>query len=68
MQVVYDSYSGATLGFCDGNDDIGKLYDANGNYIGEYWGGDVFDKNGMKQGSHNGIPLDSLKLLIMKSF
>ena len=67
MQVVYNSYDGTTLGAYDGDIDRGKLYDKDGNYIGEYWDHEVFDINGMKQGDHNGDPKRSFEMLVLRS-
>ncbi len=66
MQILTD-YDGNRIGAYDGDNDIGKLYDGNGNYLGEYWGHEVFDKNGMSQGYHDGDPVASLKKLLIKS-
>lgn len=67
MTVVYNSYDGTTLGAYDGDIDSGKFYDKDGNYFGEYWGHEVFDKNGMSQGYHNGDPKASFEMLWRKS-
>jgi len=66
IQVIYD-YDGNKIGAYDGDNDNAKLYDANGDYLGEYWGHEIFDKNGMSLGYHNGDPRESLKKLIVKS-
>ena len=44
-----------------------KIYDANGNYLGEYWGGEIFNKNGMRVDNYNGFPEDALRSLILHS-
>ena len=67
MQVLYDSYSGTTLGAYDGDNDSAKLYDSNGNYVGRYFEHELFDKNGMSLGYHDGNPLAAFKKLIIKS-
>lgn len=67
MTILYDSYDGTKLGSYDGDNDIAKLYDSNGNYIGEYWGHEIFDKNGMSLGYHDGDPVTAFKKLIIKS-
>ena len=66
IEIITDS-NGNKLGAYDGDNDSGKFYDANGDYFGEYWGHEVFDKNGMKQGYHNGDVLKSFHILLMKS-
>ena len=68
MQVIYSNYDGSKLGGYEGDIDRGKFYDKNGDYLGEYWGHEVFDKNGMSQGYHNGDPKESFMILYRKSF
>ena len=66
IEIITDS-NGNKLGAYDGDNDSGKFYDANGDYFGEYWGHEVFDKNGMSQGYHNGDPKASFEMLWRKS-
>ena len=66
IEIITDS-NGNKLGAYDGDNDSGKFYDANGDYFGEYWGHEVFDKNGMSQGYHNGNVIDSFHKLLVKS-
>ena len=66
IEKIYDTY-GAVRGAYDGDSSIGKIYDANGNYLGEYWGGEIFNKNGMRVDNYNGFPEDALTTLILHS-
>ena len=62
-RIVYDS-NGNKLGSYEGSSDIGKVFDKDGNPAGEYWGGDIFDKNGMRICGHNGDPEKTVKILL----
>lgn len=63
--ILYD-YNNNKIGSYEGNSEIGKVYDANGNYAGEYWGGDIFNKDGMRVGLHNGDPEKTVQILLMR--
>ena len=67
MQIICDSYDSSKIGAYDGNNDSGKFYDQNGNYFGEYWEHEIFDKNGMSHGYHNRDPVESFKKLLLDS-
>lgn len=66
IEKICDTY-GTVVGAYDGDSNRGKIYDANGNYLGEYWGGEIFNKNGMRVDNYNGFPEDALKTLILHS-
>lgn len=66
MAVILSDYNGNKIGSYEGSSDIGKVYDANGNYAGEYWGGDIFNKDGMIVASHNGDPERAVQILLMR--
>lgn len=66
VQSIID-YDGATIGAYDGDNDSARLYDKNGDYVGRYFEHELFDKNGMSLGYHDGNPVESLKKAILKS-
>ena len=62
-KIVYDS-NGNKLGSYDGDTERGKVYDKDGNFAGEYWGQEIFNKDGMSRGYHNGDPEQTVKILL----
>ena len=66
LEIITD-YDGSKIGAYDGDNDSAKLYDNSGNYVGRYFEHELFDKNGMSLGYHDGNPRDSLKRAIIKS-
>ncbi len=65
IYTITDSY-GNKMGSYDGDNERGKVYDQNGNYIGEYWGHEIFNKDGMSRGYYNGYPEEALKTLLLR--
>ena len=62
-RIVYDS-NGEKLGSYDGDNDIGEVYDKDGNYAGKYWGHEIFNKDGMSRGYHDGNPEKTVRILL----
>ena len=64
-RIVNDS-NGNKLGSYDGDNDMGKVYDKDGNYAGEYWGHEIFNKEGASRGYHDGDPEKTVRILLEK--
>ena len=62
-RIVNDS-NGNKLGSYDGDNDMGKVYDKDGNYAGEYWGHEIFNKEGASRGYHDGNPEKNVRILL----
>ena len=64
-RIVNDS-NGNKLGSYDGTDDMGTVYDKDGNFAGKYFEHEIFGKDGMSRGYHNGDPEKAVRILLEK--
>mgnify|MGYP006873008117 CR=1 FL=1 len=65
IYTITDS-SGNKMGSYDGDNEIGKVYDKDGNYLGKYGEHEIFNKDGMSRGYYNGSPEEALKTLLLR--
>lgn len=64
INLIYD-IDGCKVGVYDGDNDSASIYDCAGHYLGKYFEHEIFNKEGMCLGFHNGNPLETLKILVL---